>query len=206
MTKILQPEDFGPMLAQLEARIAVLESQPARALEIKDNTGLTRVRAGVAPQSNSLAVFDSLGNSVLDTTGLQQVVANIGGVGVPSLQPAQPFTTTATNHPITNDTFTLTRTGSVLLLAMVDFFTNGGTANYGYTRIAVFNSSSVLVGASKECTHTNGSGVSSVTPYLLFRNVPADTYMVWLQYRLDAGATTTWQLASAQWNAFQLGG
>ena len=206
MTQILQPPDLKAIIQPILDRLTILERQPARALEIKDATGLTRVRAGIAPQINSLAAFDSLGNPLFDTSGLQQVMTSIGGITLSGTQPAQPFTTVMSNHPLTNGSFVLSRAVAVLLLATVNFVTNGGTASYGYIRLAVFNSLGGLVATSLPCIHTNGSGVSCASPYLLIPSLPPDTYTGWLQYSMDAGATTTWQMSSGQWNAFQLGG
>lgn len=205
MTKIYQPPELADIIDELRDRIKILEQQPARALEIRDSSGNIRIRSGVAPQTNSLAAFDALGNSIFDTSGLQQVEKSIGGWAANVGQLAQPFTTTMTNHPLTNGNFTLTRSGTVKIESLINYFTNGGTASYGYARIAVYNFVGSLVAASISAVHTNGSGVSTVSPYLLMNLVP-DTYTGWIQYSLDAGATTTWQMSSGQWDAFLLGG
>jgi hypothetical protein len=166
-----------------------------------------RARLGLQPDgSYGLRLLDASGNVIFDPVGLVGVMKAIGGVALPTLQTAQAFTTTYTNHPSTNGTFTLTRTGTVLVQSQLTHFTNGGTASYGRVRLAAFNSGAGLVGTSMISYHTNGSGVSSAGPYILLSGLPADTYTVWFQYSLDAGATTTFQLLSAQWDAFQLGG
>jgi hypothetical protein len=168
---------------------------------------IDRVQIGALPSGDyGISVVAADGTAILDSAGLQNVASNIGGVSVPAgLAAAQPFTTSWTNYPITNDVFQLTRTGTAQVLAMINFFTTGGSASYGLVRIAVFNGVGTLVGASIEGVHTNGSGISSATPYLLFRNYPPDTYTVWIQYMLSAGASTTLQIYSSQWNAFQMG-
>src|SRR4029077_6151129 len=75
-----------------------------------------RARLGLQPDGTyGLRLLAADGGTVIfDPVGRGGVMKAIGGVALPGLQAAQPFTTTFTNHPGSNGTFTLTRTGTVL--------------------------------------------------------------------------------------------
>lgn len=116
MTKILQPPDLKSILQPILDRLDILERQPARALEVKDSTGLTRIRAGIAPQTNDLAAYDASGRVIWDTVGLAGAMVRVGSnfAGGPNVV----NTATPTDVPNCSTTFNVVnRPQNILCLA-----------------------------------------------------------------------------------------
>jgi hypothetical protein len=201
MTKILQPPDLGPIVQQLKDRVTVLESQPARALEIKDTTGLTRIRAGISPQTNSLAAFDSLGNPLFDTDGLQQVVKRIATQGANAT--SSPWASTYTSIAATGQAFTLARTATILILCQTAFKGTGGTATFVYGRVGLDSGS---LSFPPIPIRVGGDHVP-VTFFQIREALPPGTYTATLWYSMEGvGATTTFDTFGTQLDVFRFGG
>jgi hypothetical protein len=200
MTQILQPPDLKAVIQPILDRLAILERQPARAIEIKDSSGVTRIRSGIAPQTNSLAAFDSLGNPLFDTDGLQQVVKRIATQGANST--SSPWSTTYSSIAATGQAFTLTRTATILILCQTAFKGTGGTAPFVYGRIGLTSGSLSFPAIP---IRVGGDHVP-VTFFQIREALAPGTYTATLWYSMEAtGATTTFDTFGTQLDVFRFG-
>lgn len=213
MSVITREQTLADRFADLDRRLRAVEtakqldysSVKQGSLRVLDAGNIERARVGLQTDgSYGIKLYDPSGNVIFDPLGLVGVMKPIASNTSWSTA-AQAFTIAGAFLPGADGTFTLTRAGTVRIDAQANFYTNGGTANYGFLEIWLLDSGSVNIATSPRCVHTNGSGISACSPYIV-ASLPADTYTVRIRYLLDAGATTTWQLYTGQWNAFQLGG
>lgn len=169
-------------------------------LDVNDGT-VDRVQVGnLAANGNSpaqygLRVNDSTGSPIFDSLGLMKVALVIGNISFAT--GTQGFTTSWTAVTGTNTgSFTLSRTQNLIIHSFSPFYTSGGTASYGLLRLALLNNSGTDIQLSDVAIHTNGSGVSNGAPYMYISGLAAGTYSAQFEYRMDAGATTTFTIGS----------
>jgi hypothetical protein len=125
---------------------------------------------------------------------------------------AAAFTTTWTDCPHTNCTFSLAATGLVFIIGHIAFAGQGGTSNYCEMRLArkaggAYAESDTLTDVAAVGSATNaGLLYGSTTPYILETLGPNITFAVTFQYRMVGGAATTLNAATPTLNVFRIGG
>lgn len=210
MTKILQPPDMKALLQPLEDRIAFLERQPARALEVRDTAGNVRVRSGISPQTYDLAAFDASGNVILDTMGLVGVgkILNQGSSGVTIGPLANTATISSTGASVP---FTVARTSpvagqaNILLLSMACFFLSvGGTSTYGRLFLGTDNSVNITPRSVVSNGAFSGAAVTANASPILPLSLAAGSYTASLYYSVPDG-NSVFNVASWSIIVLQLG-
>jgi hypothetical protein len=209
MTKIIQPENLGSIFDEVFRRIDILESQPARALEIRDSTGLTRIRAGISPQTNDLAAYDASGNLIWDTMGLVGVgkILNQGssGITISALSNTPIITSTGAAVPFTVNRTPPSGQANILLLSMACFFlTVGGTSTYGRLYLGTDNSSNITQRAVVNNASFSGAPATANASPILPLSLTAGSYTASLYYAIPDG-NSTFNVASWSIIVLQLG-
>lgn len=205
MAKILTPDDLAGLFQDIYRRLDILDTQPARALEVRDSAGILRVKAGqvstghfglilydsagvrrlVADDTtNGITVFASDGATIIwDSTGLQQVAS----IAAQITQASQTFTmiNDTAFHDVPNSStgnFSIARNTTLEAMGML-LSTNAAGAFFSdvrYRLVVKDGGGSVLNSAVEGAAGTANSYYTQ-TGYIL-NLYSAGTYSVCWQY------------------------